>query len=74
MRDAVPSYLSDLKVFKEYHNIIENIKSAVGTHLYGQKPIQIVMAKDILCTLASSSSSSNCRGVASVLGGDKWNI
>jgi hypothetical protein len=74
MREAVPSYLSDVKALKEYHKIIEIIRSAVGTHLCGQKPMQIVMAKDILCTLASSSSSSSCRGVVGALGMDRRTI
>ena len=74
MREAVPSYLSDVKALKEYYKIIENTRSVVETHTCSQKPMEIMMAKDILCTLASSSSSSSCRGMAGVLGINKWNI
>ena len=43
-------------------------------HLLGVKPSKIVMAKDILCTFASSSVAGSGRGLAAVLGVDRRNI
>jgi hypothetical protein len=50
------------------------MKSGIAAHLSGQKSCNIIMAKDILYTLASSATTSTCRGVAGVLGVDRQNI
>jgi hypothetical protein len=67
VKDAIPPFLSDLRIVKQNQSFIDNMKFGIAAHLSGQKPSNIVMAKDILCTLASSATTSSCRGVAGVL-------
>lgn len=43
-------------------------------YLSGVRQSKIVMAKDIVCTLASSSNMENRRRVADVLGVDRRNL
>jgi len=43
-------------------------------HLVGQKKFDLIIAKDIVCMLASGSTNSNNKVVAKVLSVDKHNV
>lgn len=46
----------------------------MNTHLVGQQESKVVMAKDIVCSLIISHVMNNGRGIARLLGVDRWNI
>jgi hypothetical protein len=48
-----------------------NLKEGLTIHLIGKRLSNLVLAKDIVCTLASSQSMSNGQGIANVLGVDR---
>jgi hypothetical protein len=53
--------------------LIENFKFGLSSHVIGPWSNTLAMAKDIVCTFASSLVGSN-KGVARVLGVDTRNI
>jgi hypothetical protein len=74
LKDMVPPYLSDLGVVKHKYDVLQNMKEGINTHSTSRRKSKLVMAKDIMCILASSQSITNKRVVAKVLGVDKQNI
>jgi hypothetical protein len=54
--------------------VVDNMNSGMTTHLTGVHPSHSLMAKDIVCILASSQSVGSSRGLAKVLGVDRRNI
>jgi phage regulator Rha-like protein len=50
------------------------MKAGISMHLVGSKKSHLVMAKDIICTLASFENMTSSRFVAEVLGMDRRNI
>jgi hypothetical protein len=55
---AMPPYLHDIKRLKQNLQLIENFKSGLN-HAAGHQSSNLVLAKDIICTLASSQSIGN---------------
>lgn len=74
MQDVIPPFLKNLEAVKHNHAIISNMKMGISAHLSGVRETHLVMAKDILCTLAASDSIQSTRAVAEVLGVDRRNI
>jgi hypothetical protein len=64
-------YLKDLDSIKCNLEILKNFKSSLTNHLLGSCKTGLMVAKEIVCTLASMSSS---RGVAKTLGVERRNI
>jgi hypothetical protein len=67
-------YLVDLKCVKQNHEILSNMKTGITKHLKGQRKSDLVISREIVCILTSSSSNGNSKGVTRVLGVDKHNI
>ena len=74
MSKIVPPFLQDFNAIHQNHEVIQNIKADISTHLVGSKKSHLVMAKDIICTLASSQTISSSEFVAKVLEIDRQNI
>jgi hypothetical protein len=74
MKDIVPPFLIDLGTLKLQNSVISSVREGMTDHLVGSKPSKIVMAKNILCTFASSSHCGSGRGLAGLLGVDRRNI
>lgn len=71
----LPSYLKDLGKLKHSQEIVDNLKRGLTDHLTGKRSQPLVMAKDIVCALATSQyNATSCREVARVLGVDRRNI
>ncbi len=68
------TYLVDLASMKQNHEVFSSMKVGITKHLTRKQKSQIVVAKVIVCMLASSSIVSNKKGIAKVLGVDKRNI
>jgi hypothetical protein len=69
LQNEVFEYLIDVQSIKQNQEILNNMKSRFTSHLVGPKQTQVVVARDIVCIFASSSSIGSSRGVAKVLGG-----
>jgi hypothetical protein len=50
----IPDYLKDLDLIKHNLEIMSNFKSGLTIHLLGFYKIELVVAKNIVCTLASN--------------------
>jgi hypothetical protein len=74
MKGMIPPWISNLNTIKLQHYVLSSVREGVRDHLVGVRQSKFIMAKDILCTLASSSQVGNRRGVAGLLGVDKRNI
>lgn len=74
MKTMIPPFLSNLKTVKLQHSVVSSVRTGMRDHLVGSKPSKIVMAKDILCTFASSSDVGSGRGFAGLLGVDRRNF
>jgi hypothetical protein len=74
VRDIVPTFLQDVSVVHQNHEVIRNMKTGILMHLAGSRKSHLVMAKDIICTLASSENITSSRSVADLLGVDRMNI
>jgi hypothetical protein len=56
------------------NHVVENLKNGLSNHLTGQKSNPLIMAKNIVCTLATFDKNSSSRKVVRVLGVDWRNI
>jgi hypothetical protein len=74
MTGMIPPFLENLESVKLQSNIISSMREGLKDHLVGVKQSKLVMAKDILCTLASSGEVGSGRGVVGLLGVDRRNI
>jgi hypothetical protein len=74
MKAMIPPFLSNLKTVKLQHSVVLSVRIGMRDHLVGSKPSKIVIAKDILCTFASSSDVGSGRGFAGLLGVDRRNF
>ena len=74
LHGMVPDFLVDPSKVKLRHSVLSNLKEGMVDHLIGNLQSKIVMAKDIVCTLASSSNMGSKRSVADVLGVDRRNL
>ena len=58
----LPSYLRDLGKLKHSQEIVDNLKRGLTDHLIGQRSQPLVMAKDIVCALATSQyNATSCK-------------
>jgi hypothetical protein len=74
MKEMIPPYLKDLQTIKLQQFVFSSIREGIKDHLVGVKQSKLVMAKDILCTFASTSEVGSGRGLAGLLGVDRRNI
>jgi hypothetical protein len=74
VKEMIPPFLSKMETVKLQHHIVSSIREGMKEHLVGVKPSKIVIAKDILYTLASSSATRSGRALASVLEVERRNI
>lgn len=74
IKRLIPASLSNLDTFMLQDSVLSSVREGLKDHLVGVKPSKIVMAKDILCTFASSSQVGSGRGLAGLLGVDRRNI
>jgi hypothetical protein len=70
----VLKYLWDLGKVKQNQVIVDNLKCGLSNHLKGQKTLPIVMAKDIMCTLAMFEKTCSNKQVTQNLDVDCRNI
>lgn len=63
-----PKYLKELDSIKCDIKILGNFKYGLIIHLLGSRKIELVVTKDIICTLTSNQTISNSRGVVKSLG------
>jgi len=73
VKDSLPPYLNDLVVIKQSHEVVQNLKDGMNTHLVGSQPSKVVMAKDIVCIFASSQFINNGKGISKLLSVDRRN-
>lgn len=74
LKDCTPTYLQDVAVIKSNHAIVQSFKRGLEDHLTGRRPKTRTLAKDIVCTLATSDLNMSNREVARTLGVDRRNI
>ncbi len=74
IRDMLLEYLKDFNLMKCNLEILNNFKSGLTTHLLGACKTNLVVAKDIVCTLSSNQIVDSGRSFAKTLGVDKQNI
>jgi hypothetical protein len=70
MREIVSPFLQDLGAVHQNHEVIQNMTVGISMYLARSKKSHLVMAKDIICTLASSENMTSSRSLAEVLGVD----
>jgi hypothetical protein len=74
LQNVIPTYRTNVQSIKQNQKILSNMKYGITNHLVGPNHTQLVVAKSIICMIASSSSIGSSKGVAKVLGVDKRNI
>jgi hypothetical protein len=74
VKGMVPKYLFDLNIVQQRYEILTNVQIGLIMHLIGSHSIKIVVAKDIICTLASSNNLRNNKAIVKVPRVDKRNI
>jgi hypothetical protein len=77
VNDFLPPYLANMEVLKQSQAILGNLREALTFHLVGSHQFKLVMAKDIVCTLASCSHDNNIntnKGIVRIWGVDRRNI
>jgi hypothetical protein len=73
VKDFLPPYLSDLAI-KQSHEVVQNLKDEMNTHLVGSQPFKVIMVKDIVCTFAFSQFINSGKGTSKLFGADIRNI
>jgi len=73
-KEIMLDYLQDLQKMKMNQKLIDNLRSILSSHLVSQKSSKTILAKDIICTLATSQSIGSFKKVVKILGVDKKNI
>ena len=74
MFGMIPPFLRNLDTVKFKHSVISALRDGMKDHLVGVHESKIVMAKDILCTLATNSHIGSGRGLVALLRIDMRNI
>ena len=74
IKRLIPASLSNLETFMLQDSVLSSVREDLKDHLVDVKASKIVMAKDILCTFASSSQVGSGRGLDGLLGVDRRNI
>jgi hypothetical protein len=54
VKGMLPSYCSNISTVKHNQEVMENLRDGLSTHLVGECHFKLVVAKDIVCTLATS--------------------
>ncbi len=73
VKDFLPPYLSDLAI-KQSHEVVQNLKDEMNTHLVGSQPFKVIMVKDIVCTFEFSQFINSGKGTSKLFGADIRNI
>jgi len=73
-KEIMLDYLQNLQKMNMNPKLIDNLRSNLSSHLVSQKSSKTILAKDIICTLATSQSIGSSKEVAKILGVDKKNI
>jgi hypothetical protein len=66
-KEIVPNYLQDLQKAKMNQKLVNKLRCSLSSHLVGKKSSKIILAKDIICTLALSQSIGSSREVEKVI-------
>jgi hypothetical protein len=74
LQSFLPEYFRDLDIVKSNQAVVDNMNSGMTAHLTGVRRSHSLMAKDIVCTLASSQSAGSSRGLVKVFGVNRRNI
>jgi hypothetical protein len=75
LKNEVLKYINNLASFKFNQEVLNNMKSRIIENLVSSRPIQLVVTKDIVCMLATSSASiGSGRAIVKVLGVNNQNI
>ena len=74
IKRLIPASLSNLETLMLQDLVLSSVREGLKDHLVGVKASKIVMAKDILCTFASSSQVGSGKELAGLLGVDRRNI
>ncbi len=69
--NVMSPYLQDVKRLKHNHQLLENFKSRLSSHVTNQRSYELVMVKDMMCNFASFQSIANSKETTNVLGVDK---
>jgi hypothetical protein len=54
VKGSLPPYLINIDAIKQNHEIVQILKDGTNMYLLGPQQSKVVMAKDIVCTFASS--------------------
>lgn len=74
VKDSLPTYLNNLAIIKQNHEVVQNLKDGMNTNLMAPHQFKVVMAKDNMCTFASSQIINTGKGIAKVFIIDRRNI
>ena len=74
IKRLIPASLSNLETFMLQDSVLSSVREGLKDHIVGVKASKIVMAKDILCTFASSSQVGSGRKLVGLLGLVRRNI
>jgi hypothetical protein len=74
MKGMILPFLSNLVIIKLQDSVMSNVRDGMKDHLVGVYQSKIVMAKDILCALATNSKVGNRKGLAGILEVNRKNI
>jgi hypothetical protein len=64
VKDSLPPYLNNLAIIKQNHEVVQKLKDGMNTNLMGPHQFKVVMAKDNMCTFASSQFVNSGKGIA----------
>jgi hypothetical protein len=77
VKDFLPPYLENIANLKRRYDIVGNLKEAIAFHFIGAHQSNLIISKDIVCTLVASSQpmkSISGKGIAKMLSVDKRNM
>jgi hypothetical protein len=71
VKGMIPKHLFDLSNVQQKHEVLTNVQTCLVMHLTSSCLTKIVVAKDIVCTLASSNNLHSSKAIARKLGVDR---
>jgi hypothetical protein len=75
LKSSVPVFFQDMNLVKHSIEIVQNMNRGLSDHSIGVREQKLIMAKDIVCTLATTNSSAtSARQMAKLLGVDRRNF
>jgi hypothetical protein len=75
LKSSIPVFLQDMNLVKHSIEIVQNLSRGLNEHYTGVREQKLIMAKDIVCTLATANSSAtSARQMAKLLGVDRRNF